>query len=224
LLTAGFDLVIFDCDGVLVDSEVLSCQCLSALLGRYGLAITPDQAMQKFLGRSASAVSDYYFLNTGRDLPPRFHGELLDLLTQAFREKLSVLPHLQTLLAGFGGRYCVASSSSPERLSMTLSTAGLDQLFAGSTYNAGMVKHGKPAPDLFLLAAKEMHADPLRTLVIEDSVNGVLAGKAAGMTVWGFTGGSHHRNRDGATLLTEAGADRIIQSFAELLSPEKIVG
>jgi beta-phosphoglucomutase-like phosphatase (HAD superfamily) len=107
---------------------------------------------------------------------------------------------------------------------MTLSTAGLDQLFAGRAYSAGMVKHGKPAPDLFLLAAKEMHADPLRTLVIEDSVNGVLAGKAAGMTVWGFTGGSHHRNRDGATLLTEAGADRIIQSFAELLSPEKIVG
>ncbi len=224
MLTAKFDLVIFDCDGVLVDSEVLSCQCLATLLGRYGLEMSPDQAMQKFLGRSASAVSDYYLLKTGRVLPSHFHSEMLELLTEVFREKLNVLPHLQSLLADYEGKYCVASSSSPERLGMTLSIAGLDKLFAGRIYSTGMVKHGKPAPDLFLLAANDMNADPRRTLVIEDSVNGVLAGKAAGMTVWGFVGGSHHRNRDGGTLLVEAGADRIIQSFAELLSREKIVG
>lgn len=221
MLTAGFELVIFDCDGVLVDSEVLSCQCLADLLGRYGLAIDPAEAMQRFLGRSASAVTEHYRAATGRDLPPRFHEELLDLLTSVFARELIVLPHVRSLLANYAGRFCVASSSSRERLAMTLTTAGLEGIFTNRAYSAAMVKRSKPAPDLFLLAARDMGASPARTLVIEDSVNGVIAGKAAGMTVWGFVGGSHYRGRDGAALLGGVGADRVIQSFAELLpSPE----
>jgi HAD superfamily hydrolase (TIGR01509 family) len=218
LYPVPFELVIFDCDGVLVDSEVLSCRCVAELLGRYGLPIDADEVMRRFLGRPASAVADHFRDVTGRSLPASYHGELHDALTRAFRSELKILPHVSALLSTFEGRYCLASSSSPERLKMTLEIVGLDRTFAGRVYTAAMVKNGKPAPDIFLHAAREMGVSPADTLVIEDSVSGVTAGKAAGMTVWGFIGGSHHRGGDGETLLRQAGADHVFQSFAEFLA------
>jgi HAD superfamily hydrolase (TIGR01509 family) len=220
LLSHRFDLVVFDCDGVLVDSEVLSCRCLADVLARHGLAIDADEVMERFLGRSMAAVSDHFRTMTGRELPVSFHDELQTELTEAFQADLKALPHIREALAACGDRYCLASSSGPERLAMTLSAANLDRDFAGRIFTASMVAHAKPAPDVFLLAAREMGAAPERTLVIEDSINGVLAGKAAGMTVWGFIGGSHHRNRDGGARLREAGADRILRTFAEFV-PEQ---
>ncbi len=98
---------------------------------------------------------------------------------------------------------------------MTLSVARLEAYFGDRVFSAAMVEHSKPAPDLFLYAAEKMRASPARTLVIEDSVNGVLAGKAAGMIVWGFIGGSHYAGRDGRKLLSEAGADRVFDSMAD---------
>jgi beta-phosphoglucomutase-like phosphatase (HAD superfamily) len=114
--------------------------------------------------------------------------------------------------------HCVASSSDIERVSLSLSLTGLAPHFETRLYTSQMVKHGKPAPDLFLHAAESMRADPSRTLVIEDSVSGVTAGKAAGMTVWGFVGGSHYRSRDGRTILLEAGADRVFGRMADFWS------
>jgi beta-phosphoglucomutase-like phosphatase (HAD superfamily) len=116
--------------------------------------------------------------------------------------------------------HCVASSSDIERVSLSLSLTGLAPHFETRLYTSQMVKHGKPAPDLFLHAAERMRADPRRTLVIEDSVSGVTAGKAAGMTVWGFVGGSHYRSRDGRAILLEAGADRVFERMAEFWSSE----
>jgi HAD superfamily hydrolase (TIGR01509 family) len=217
LLIRQFDLVIFDCDGVLVDSEVLSCRCVAAVLTRHGLPIGAAEVMERFLGRGIAAIADHFRAATDAELPPSFHGELQAELTTAFRRDLTVLPHVRQALAACAGRYCLASSSGPERLAMTLSAAGLEQDFAGRVFTASMVAHAKPAPDVFLLAAREMKARPERTLVIEDSINGVLAGKAAGMTVWGFIGGSHHRAADGAALLRGAGADRILRTFAEFV-------
>jgi HAD superfamily hydrolase (TIGR01509 family) len=217
LLTEHFDLVIFDCDGVLVDSEVLSCRCLADALGREGLAMSADEAMERFLGRSIAAVATHFRAATGRDLSPSFHSELQARLTETFRRDLKVFPLVPEVLAACGERYCLASSSSPERLAMTLAAVGLDRHFAGRAYTASMVARAKPAPDIFLLAAREMAVRPERALVIEDSVNGVVAGKAAGMTVWGFIGGSHYRGRDGAALLKEAGADRVFAAFADIL-------
>ena len=110
---------------------------------------------------------------------------------------------------------CVASSSDFDRVAFSLSLTGLEAHFDGRLYTSQMVKRGKPAPDLFLYAAEKMRADPARTLVIEDSVSGVSAGKAAGMTVWGFIGGSHYQSRDGRTLLYHAGADRVFARMAD---------
>jgi HAD superfamily hydrolase (TIGR01509 family) len=110
---------------------------------------------------------------------------------------------------------CVASSSDLDRVVFSLAMTGLSGHFGGRLYTSQMVKRGKPAPDLFLHAAAAMGADPRRTLVIEDSVSGVRAGKAADMTVWGFVGGGHYASRDGRAMLRAAGADRVFARMSD---------
>ncbi len=120
-----------------------------------------------------------------------------------------------SVLEGLKIPHCVASSSTLDRVSLSLSLTGLARHFGDRLYTAQMVDRGKPAPDLFLYAARRMQADPVSTLVIEDSVSGVRAAKAAGMTVWGFVGGSHYRSRDGRASLHDAGADRVFARMAD---------
>ena len=217
----GFNLVIFDCDGVLVDSEVLSCRCLVEVLGRYGVPISLGEAFDRFLGRSSTAVEEYFLAITGSPLPLEFHSALYEYLSASYRSSLQLMPHIRAVLDAVDCAYCLASSSDADRVRMTLAVTGLDRYFGERVYTAAMVAHGKPAPDLFLLAAAKMRGCAAETLVIEDSVNGVVAGKAAGMTVWGFTGGSHYVDRDGSRLLSDAGADRVFNSMADLLPDRK---
>ena len=208
------DLVIFDCDGVLVDSEVLSCQCLSEVLGERGIALTEDEAVELFLGRSAAALLNYY-RDDRRFVAETFLPELKSRVLQRFSERLQPIPGIAAVVSQLELPSCVASSSDLERVSRSLALTGLASLFGDRVYTAQMVAHGKPAPDLFLHAAAQMHAAPERTLVIEDSVSGVTAAKAAGMVVWGFVGGSHYRSRDGRAMLYDAGADRVFARMAD---------
>jgi len=208
------DLIIFDCDGVLVDSEVLSCRCLSEALAGYGINLGLDQALDQFLGRSMTAVLDYYEAKGGL-IPEQFSAELRAGVRAAFLSALCPIDGVGSVLEGLQIPHCVASSSDFDRVSFSLSLTGLAPHFDGRLYTSQMVEHGKPAPDLFLYAAEKMRADPRRTLVIEDSVSGVTAGKAAGMTVWGFVGGSHYQSRDGKAILSEAGADRVFGRMAD---------
>jgi HAD superfamily hydrolase (TIGR01509 family) len=210
-----YELVIFDCDGVLVDSEVLSCTCLMRVLARFGLELDLSEIYETFLGRGYSCVVGHYEATTGRPLPDGFAEALRLEVADAFSQSLRPMPEIHDLLRVLDRPSCVASSSLPERLALCLGLTGLDIHFKDRVFSASMVARGKPAPDLFLYAAASLGADPRRTLVIEDSVSGVQAGKAAGMTVWGFTGGSHYAMRDGRHLLTRAGADRILASMAE---------
>jgi HAD superfamily hydrolase (TIGR01509 family) len=208
------DLIIFDCDGVLVDSEVLSCRCLSEVLAGYGISLGLDQALDLFLGRSMTAVLDHY-KTIGRLDPERFSAELRAGVRAAFLSALCPIEGVSSVLEGLHTPHCVASSSDVDRVSFSLSLTGLASHFDGRLYTSQMVERGKPAPDLFLHAAERMQADPGRTLVIEDSISGVRAGKAAGMTVWGFVGGSHYQSRDGKAILCEAGADRVFGRMAD---------
>jgi len=208
------DLIIFDCDGVLVDSEVLSCRCLSDVLAGYGISLGLDQALDLFLGRSMTAVLDHY-KTIGRLDPERFSAELRAGVRAAFLSALCPIEGVSSVLEGLHTPHCVASSSDVDRVSFSLSLTGLASHFDGRLYTSQMVERGKPAPDLFLHAAERMQADPSRTLVIEDSISGVRAGKAAGMTVWGFVGGSHYQSRDGKAILCEAGADRVFGRMAD---------
>ena len=208
------DLVIFDCDGVLVDSEVLSCRCLSKVLASYGIDLGLDQALDLFLGRSMTAVVEHYAA-LGRPIPEQFSAELTAGVRAAFTSALCPIEGVSSVLEGLQIPHCVASSSDVDRVSLSLSLTGLAPHFDNRLYTSQMVERGKPAPDLFLHAAERMQADPRRTLVIEDSISGVAAGKAAGMTVWGFVGGSHYQSRDGKAILREAGADRVFGRMAD---------
>jgi HAD superfamily hydrolase (TIGR01509 family) len=208
------DLIIFDCDGVLVDSEVLSCRCLSKVLAGYGISLGLDQALDLFLGRSMTAVLDHY-KTIGRLDPEQFSADLRAGVRAAFLSALCPIEGVSSVLEGLQTPHCVASSSDVDRVSFSLSLTGLASHFDGRLYTSQMVERGKPAPDLFLHAAERMQADPSRTLVIEDSISGVRAGKAAGMTVWGFVGGSHYQSRDGKAILCEAGADRVFGRMAD---------
>jgi len=208
------DLVIFDCDGVLVDSEVLSCRCLSEALASYGIELGLDQALDLFLGRSTTAVFEHYQA-LGQAIPEQFSGELRAGVRAAFLSALRPIDGVGVILEGLQIPHCVASSSDIERVSFSLALTGLAPHFGERLYTSQMVERGKPAPDLFLFASERMRAEPRRTLVIEDSVSGVQAAKAAGMTAWGFVGGSHYRSRDGQAMLLAAGADRVFARMAD---------
>jgi HAD superfamily hydrolase (TIGR01509 family) len=220
--TLSYELIIFDCDGVLVDSEVLSCQCLMDLLRRHEIEADLDFVFKRFLGRSVRAVTDYYRAH-GRKLPRDFPVELRALVRRSFTSTLRPVPDVAGLLRGLDAPFCVASSSDLERVEFSLALTGLAEFFAGKMFSAEMVRRGKPAPDLFLHATARMRADPRKALVVEDSVSGIEAAKAAGMTIWGFVGGSHYARRDGAALLKAAGADRVFDRMADFLHPRRKV-
>lgn len=214
-----FDLVIFDFDGVIVDSEILSCGCLADAFNAHGVPLALDQVFELFLGRSTAAVQAYWRTELRREPPAGFFADHRNRIGIAFSQRLKPMPLAGEVLSRLSRPFCLASSSDAERIRLSLSVTGLDGYFTGRIFNAAMVANGKPAPDLFLLAAREMKQRPERALVIEDSISGVRAGKAAAMTVWGFVGGSHCRGRDVAAKLTAVGADRIFDSLADLLPP-----
>jgi len=185
------DLVIFDCDGVLIDSEIISARMLVAELGRLGVAIDLGYVGRHFLGRSYPTVMKVIRADFGVDLPEGFEDAYRARLLAAFETDLRVMPGVIPVLTALRMPWCVATSSSPARARRSLQIAGLSALVGTRLFTASEVAQGKPAPDLFLHAAARMGADPARCLVIEDSLMGVRAARAAGMTVWQFTGGSH---------------------------------
>ena len=187
----GIDLVIFDCDGVLIDSEIISARMLVAALADLGVRIDMAYVAQHFLGRSYPTVMAQIRREFGLDLPAEFEDAYRSRLMAAFEQGLTVMPDVSQVLQDLALPWCVATSSSPKRAARSLQIVQLDRLVGDGLYTASMVARGKPAPDLFLHAAQQRGVAPNRCLVIEDSLNGVRAGIAAGMQVWRFTGGSH---------------------------------
>jgi HAD superfamily hydrolase (TIGR01509 family) len=201
----NLDLIIFDCDGVLVDSEVISCRVHAEVLTRYGYPITAEQVRQRFLGRTANDATLEVERELGRPLAETYDLERRTTLLAELAETVEAIPHLHETLDAIDARKCVASSAAHDKIFTTLSRARLYERFVPNIFSGSQVRFGKPAPDLFLFAADRMQAAPARCLVIEDSVAGVTAGCAAGMTVLGFHGGSHCRP-DTADTLRAAGA------------------
>jgi HAD superfamily hydrolase (TIGR01509 family) len=189
-------LVIFDCDGVLIDSEIISAEMLVRELNALGLAIDLDYVARHFLGRSYPVVMETIRREFGLDLPPEFESRYRETLLEAFRRELKIMPGVREVMEGLRVPFCVATSSSPRRAAFSLRLVGLDGLVGDRLFTASEVSRGKPAPDLFLHAAAKMGVAPAACLVIEDSLTGVRAGLAAEMSVWRFTGGSHMAGRD----------------------------
>ncbi|GAB4064171.1 HAD-IA family hydrolase [Ancylobacter sonchi] len=210
------DLIIFDCDGVLVDSEILAAQMTSATLAAIGLEMSTAEALTSLVGHDAMTVRRKLEDRYGVALPTDFEADLAARLDDAFTTRLQPIAGVPELLLGLDRPYCVASNSGHERLRRTFATTGLAPLVEGRVFSADDVARGKPAPDLFLHAARIMGDVPTdRCLVIEDSVAGVVAARAAGMRVIGFCGGSHIQPGHDARLL-ELGADRILTDHSQL--------
>ncbi|MCP3474388.1 HAD family hydrolase [Bradyrhizobium sp. CCGUVB1N3] len=185
------DLIIFDCDGVLVDSEVISCRAHADVLTRHGYPITPAQVLVRFLGVSERDARLMVEQEIGRNLPDDLEHQVNAATLQFYASDLQAITHVAGAIGAIDLPKCVASSGTPDKIRHGLTCTGLYDQLAPHIFSAAQVARGKPAPDLFLFAARQMTAAPERCLVIEDSVPGVTGARAAGMTVLGFHGGSH---------------------------------
>lgn len=216
------ELVIFDCDGVLVDSEALSVSALLAMIELAGGSISEDAAFEHFLGKSMKSVREILGRDFGLDITEgHLTGMRVDLMRR-FREELKPMPGISEMLPRLGIPFCVASSGTLDRIRYALDVTGLLSLLEPHLFSAAMVAHGKPAPDLFLHAAAAMHVEPAHCLVVEDSPAGIEAARAAGMAVFAFTGGSHAGNPALKVRLASMQPDSI---FADMLQlPDLIAG
>lgn len=208
-------LIIFDCDGVLIDSELIACRVDAECLAETGFPETPESIQENYVGVSSRAMFEDIEKRHGRRLPDGFAGLLRQRLHAVFERELKPVAGIVGLLGSLEIDACVASSSDPARLRHTLGLTGLWPHFAPNVFSATMVKNGKPAPDLFLYAAERMDVKPRDCVVIEDSRAGVAAGRAAGMRVLGFSGGSHCRPDHGVRL-REAGAHAVFDDMCAL--------
>ena len=185
------DLIIFDCDGVLVDSEHISIAVLREVVAAAGIEIDEATAYRLFLGRSMATISETLALQFALTVTDEHLAEIRRHLSDRFRRELKAIAGIREALLELPHPRCVASSSKPERIRLSLEVAGILDLLEPHIYSATMVANGKPAPDLFLYAAREMGARPENCIVIEDSPAGIEAAKSAGMRVYAFAGGSH---------------------------------
>ena len=211
------DLVIFDCDGVLVDSEPISISVLVEALAAAGVAMSEAEAHERFLGRSLKSMSEILHDDYGLAVDAAFLETMRKALYARFRAELRPIDGVAETVDRLGIAHCVASSSQPERIRLSLSVTGLIGRFEPNIFSASMVTHGKPAPDLFLHASAAMGIAPGRCVVVEDSPAGIMAAKSAGMRVVAFTGGSHARTPQHREALTALGPDALFDDMRELL-------
>ncbi len=208
--------IVFDCDGVLVDSEAIVIEIEAELLTAAGFAMTVDEIAETCVGLSYGDMMAMLERRFGRPVPEELNARIQADALAAFPDRLKPVEGIDDLLASSSGPRCIASSSDLDRIRLSLEVTGLDRHFDASlVFSAQMVSRGKPAPDLFLHAAEGLAVQPTNCVVVEDSPHGVTAALAAGMDVIGFTGGLHARPSL-TTRLEAAGAKTIARSATEL--------
>jgi len=208
------ELIIFDCDGVLADSELMAFQAQAEIISEAGIPLTPKD-IEPYMGVVGTEMY--------KDIAEKHHHPLPNDMSERFVERILQLaksapvdmPSIKDVLGNLEQKYCVASNGEFARLQGTLQAAELTEFFNGNIFNAEMVERGKPAPDLFLYAARHMDVAPEKSLVVEDSIHGVNAGVAAGMKVFGFTGGCHCPPDHGQRLL-DTGAELVFDDLCRL--------
>ena len=210
-------LMIFDCDGVLVDSEPIAARVLSQYMSDLGHAICDADNHDRFAGLRLDAVRAILENENGELLPEDFEVEIRRRDFIAFETQLQPIPGVVAAISSIYARRCVASSGSEKKIHNSLRLTGLSELLGDNVFSAQdpRVTNGKPAPDLFLLAARDMGVKANECIVIEDSVPGVRAGKSAGMCVFGFYGGGHCSPTHANSLLA-AGADKVFNDMVQL--------
>ena len=209
-----FELLIFDCDGVLVDSELITNRVFVGMLNELGLALTLEDMFERFVGRSMPQCLSMIKELLGHDVPEEFQAEFRVRIAAALKSELKAVAGIESVLDSVKLPYCVASSGTHDKMQLTLGLTGLLPKFQGKMFSVTEVARPKPFPDVFLHAAKQSGVAAPACAVIEDTPTGVKAGVAAGMTVFGFCAhtprhrlleaGAHHtfdRMRDLARLL-----------------------
>jgi HAD superfamily hydrolase (TIGR01509 family) len=208
-------LLIYDCDGVLVDSEGIANAVLAELMSGLGHPMSAAACSETFGGRSVADVLARAAEILGRPIPEDRGQLAAQQLMMRFRNELKPIAHAADVVASLPYSRCVCSSSAPDRLMLSLEVTGLAPLFTPHVYSATQVARGKPAPDLFLFAARNLGAAPSEAIVIEDSIVGIAAASAAGMSSIGFTGASH-ASEVLASQLAAAGADTVVSAMTDL--------
>jgi HAD superfamily hydrolase (TIGR01509 family) len=208
-------LVIFDCNGVLVDSEPIASAVLAEALTRAGVAVSADGVARRFHGRRPADIFAAVETATGKKLPPAFASAVAVETLGRFRTQLRELPHVAHALTWIRGPKAVASSSPLDRVRVSLDIVGLLQFFGTRLFSASDVARGKPAPDVFQFAAARLQVNPADCIVVEDSVSGVTAAVAAGMKAVGYVGGSQTPGRLARDLVA-AGAHTAIADMRVL--------
>ncbi|WP_326657202.1 HAD family hydrolase [Streptomyces sp. NBC_00385] len=183
------ELVIFDCDGVLVDSERIAVRVQVSLGNELGWPLTEDEVVDRFIGRSHASIREQVAARLGEQIAATWSERFEQLHREAVDTDLAPVEGLPEALDAVTLPTCVASSGSHDKMRHTLGRTGLYERFAGRIYSATEVAHGKPAPDLFLHAARQMGVHPAACVVVEDSQPGVRAARAAGMRAFGYAGG-----------------------------------
>lgn len=208
-------LTIFDCDGVLIDSEILAARVHADLLTQMGFTITQEEVIARFTGMTHEQIVVVAAQHLGRPLPADYHERSVLELDRRL-EGVKPIDGVFSLLERLEGPRCVCSNSGPDRLKLSLQTVGLWERFQPHVFSAPAVGRSKPAPDVYLHAARVFGAAPRETIVIEDSSHGVSGGVAAGMRVIGFTGGGHTWAGH-ADALSKAGAVTVVSRLEDVL-------
>jgi HAD superfamily hydrolase (TIGR01509 family) len=211
------ELVIFDCDGVLVDSEPLSIDVLVRVLRGAGVEMDADEATERFLGKSLMTMTKILHDDYGLQVDEAFLEAMRRDLYQRFEQELQPIAGISSVLDQLDVPYCVASSSQMERIRLSLGITGLIDRLEPHLFSATMVANGKPAPDLFLHAASVMNTEPAACIVIEDSPAGIEAAKSAGMRVFAFTGASHARTERHLGAIRALEPDAVFDDMRELI-------
>ncbi|WP_420409622.1 HAD family hydrolase [Hoeflea sp.] len=222
-MSNGSDLlVIFDFDGVLIDSETIALEELRNCIDAYGVDISLAETRSRFLGSSVAHHMAFIAERTGKPCPPEFRSDWHDMLYRRYRSELRLVPGAEATLdaldeAGIG--YAIATGGAVDRLGVGLECAGLTSRFADRAFSAELVPRGKPAPDIFLYTARQMGVSPSGCVVVEDAPHGIKGALEAGMRVIGFTGGSHFAGMESeaVTTLRSAGAQQMASDHLELL-------
>jgi HAD superfamily hydrolase (TIGR01509 family) len=206
-----FKLVIFDCDGVLVDSELITNRIFAKMLNELGIPISVEEMFERFVGHSMPQCLEIIAELLGRPVPAGFVEDYYSQSRSALERELKAVPDIEAVLSGVGVPFCVASSGTHEKMQTTLGVTGLLPHFNGKIYSVTEVARSKPFPDVYLHAARQQGVEPAACAVIEDTPTGVRAGVAAGMSVFGYCALTpKHR-------LIEAGAHHTFERMRDLL-------
>jgi HAD superfamily hydrolase (TIGR01509 family) len=211
-----FELIIFDCDGVLVDSELITNRVFAAMLNGLGIHVSIEDMFERFVGRSMPQCLEIITGLLGRPVPDGFVEDYHARSAAALKQELKAVPDIEMVLATVGLPFCVASSGTHEKMQTTLGITGLLPQFNGRMYSVTEVARSKPDPDVFLYAARQQGVVPAACAVIEDTPTGVRAGVAAGMTVFGYCALTPKAK------LIEAGAHHTFERMRDL--PQLIAG